>query len=53
MDPDRFPDWGLSCFTFGKRLYDLMDDCRRACGADDVEVFIPAGVQEYTFSDDR
>jgi hypothetical protein len=35
-----------------ERLYDLKDDCRRACGADDVVLSIPASVQINTFSDD-
>jgi hypothetical protein len=53
MDPGRGHERGLSCSTFNKRIYDPKDDCRRTCGVDDVEVFIPASVQINTFLDDR
>ncbi len=52
MDPGRWLDRGLFCSTFRERLHDKDDDIH-AFGVDDVEVFIPAGVQKTSVFDDR
>jgi len=51
-DPGRWHDRGLFCSTFRKTLHDD-DDGLHAFGVDDVEVFIPAGVQITSVLDDR
>jgi hypothetical protein len=48
----RWNDRGLFFSTFRMRLHEE-DDRFHAFGVDDVEVFIPAGVQKNTVSDDR